>query len=609
MTYFILIKSKLIISGVFFNFEINNITDNTIFYGSEFKQEFNNLIRMNDFNFNDILKLFLLSKRFKIDNDLFEKFSFKINELISNNTLSMNKIEYKINKLKEKIKNSFDGINTKKIEIIKIQNEINYEILSVKLAKISVPPNLKRKLISITQREIIKKYKNNLHKIKPNDFILNNIKKRYEYLKEQNNEIFTSLNLEEKFNEINNLSTHVTCDFLDNVYFETNFSHKNLLNTFLFFTQNIHYQKNNETHYSNTNQNQILSFNQINIKFPNSNMIKTLNGNNSNTSASNSQTDKKPNIKLNNDEKMKEYKKYLMIIKNKFKNSNRDIFIKKKINLKFILEALFQNNYSNIIEIVNNNVDNDIDKFISECLNELNKYEYKNEASQYQDIIRSYEQIKNNKFFKIGEKIFSILSNNRKYKNIIKEIKEDFDYDSSDNEKDNKNKKLVELLVNSGGFDKRNANLIMEIINNYLDYSQALIDLDKEMKKYKFYDKENSEMVFEIKQLNYIKDFLQNLNEKLNDYNDNYELNELSKIQVNFEINSDKYINNTDDNNFKQALKEIKEFIQGKKITTILEPLKDILKDEETNFYIDESLDLVTYCWGIQNGHEYIVDL
>ena len=165
------------------------------------------------------------------------------------------------------------------------------------------------------------------------------------------------------------------------------------------------------------------------------------------------------------------------------------------------------------------------------------------------------------------------------------------------------------MIVNSGGFDKRNANLIMEIINYYLDYSQALIDLDKEMKKYKFCDKENSEMVFEIKQLNYIKDFLQNLNEKLNDYNDNYELNELSKIQVNFEINSDKYINNTDDNNFKQALKEIKEFIQGKKITTILEPLKDILKDEETNFYIDESLDLVTYCWGIQNGHEYIVDL
>jgi hypothetical protein len=254
---------------------------------------------------------------------------------------------------------------------------------------------------------------------------------------------------------------------------------------------------------------------------------KTLNDNINYESTPNSQSNKKPNIKINNDEKMKEHKKYLMLIKNKFKNSNRDIFIKKKINLKFILEALFQNNYSNIIEIVNNDDDNEIDKFISECFDELNKYQYKNETSENQDIIRSYEQIKNNNFFKIGGKIFSILSNNRKYKNIIKEIKEDFDTYCSENEKDNKNKKLVELLVNSGGFDKRNADLIMEIINNYLDYSQALINLDKEMKKYNFCDKENSELVFEIKQLNFIKDYFQNLNEKLNDYNENYVLNEL----------------------------------------------------------------------------------
>ena len=334
----VLIKSKLVISGDFFNFEINNIADNTIFYDSEFKQEFNNLISMSDFNFNDILKLFLLSKRFKIDNDLFEMFSIKINELISNNISSMNKIDSKIDKLKEKIKNSFDGINTKKIEIIKIQNEINYEILSVKLSKISVPSNLKRKLISITQREIIKKYKNNLHKIKPNAFILNNIKKRYENLKKQNNKIFESLNLEEKFNEINNISTYVTYNFIDNVYFETNFSFKSLLNAFLFFTQKLHYQKSNETHYSN--QNQIFPLNQLNIKFPNSNVIKSLNGNNSNASTLNSQSDiKPPNIKLNNDEKMKEHKKYLLIIKNKFKNSNKDIFIKKKNKFKIYLRS------------------------------------------------------------------------------------------------------------------------------------------------------------------------------------------------------------------------------------------------------------------------------
>ena len=66
MTYFILIKSKLVISGVFFNFEINNITDNTIFYGSEFKQEFNNLIRMNDFNFNNIFNCFFYQKDLKL---------------------------------------------------------------------------------------------------------------------------------------------------------------------------------------------------------------------------------------------------------------------------------------------------------------------------------------------------------------------------------------------------------------------------------------------------------------------------------------------------------------------------------------------------------------
>ena len=266
----VLIKSKLVISGVFSNFEINNITDNTIFYGPMFKQEFNNLIRMTDFNFNNILKLFLLSKRFKIDSDLFEIFSNKINELISYNTSSMNKIEYKMDKLKEKIKNNFDGINTKKIDIIKIQNEINYEILSVKLAKLSVPLNLKRKLIIITQREIIKKYKNNLHKIKPNVIIINNIKKRYENLKKQNNNLFTSLNLEEKFNEINSISTHVT-DIINNVYFETNFGLKNLLNAFLYFTQKLNYQKSNETHYSNKNQNKICSISQI-IKFPNSNI-------------------------------------------------------------------------------------------------------------------------------------------------------------------------------------------------------------------------------------------------------------------------------------------------------------------------------------------------
>ena len=85
---------------------------------------------------------------------------------------------------------------------MKIQNEINYEILSIKLSKIAIPSNLKRKLISILQWEITKKYRDKLHKIKPNFFILNNIKKRYESFKKQKKFEYERLNLEEKYQEI-----------------------------------------------------------------------------------------------------------------------------------------------------------------------------------------------------------------------------------------------------------------------------------------------------------------------------------------------------------------------------------------------------------------------
>ena len=98
----------------------------------------------------------------------------------------------------EKDKNKFEKcFNDIKIEIIKkendlikIQNEITNQILSIKLLKIAVPSNLKRKLISILQREVIKKYKNYLHKVKPNSFILNNIKNKYESFKKQNKGLY-----------------------------------------------------------------------------------------------------------------------------------------------------------------------------------------------------------------------------------------------------------------------------------------------------------------------------------------------------------------------------------------------------------------------------------
>ena len=50
----------------------------------------------------------------------------------------------------------------------------------------------------ILQREIIKKYKNYLHKVKPNSFILNNIKNKYESFRKQNKGLYISLRLDKK---------------------------------------------------------------------------------------------------------------------------------------------------------------------------------------------------------------------------------------------------------------------------------------------------------------------------------------------------------------------------------------------------------------------------
>ena len=143
---------------------------------------------------------------------------------------------------------------------MKIQNEINYEILSIKLSKIPIPSNLIRKLISMLQREIIKKFRDKLHKIKPNTFILDNIKKRYESFKKFKNSEYELLNLDEKVQEIEKLKQSADHNFIDNVYFEKEFEYKLLLNTFIYFTQKLHYQKSNSTHFSKKNQQTNLLF-------------------------------------------------------------------------------------------------------------------------------------------------------------------------------------------------------------------------------------------------------------------------------------------------------------------------------------------------------------
>ena len=82
----------------------------------------------------------------------------------------------------------------------------------------------------------------------------------------------------------------------------------------------------------------------------------------------------------------------------------------------------------------------------------------------------------------------------------------------------------------------------------------------------------------------------------------------MENIKNNFEINIEAYIKKNNDINYVQALKEIKEFIKGKNISIILGSLKNVCKGIEYNFYVDESIDLVSYCWAIQNGHDFIVD-
>ena len=68
---------------------------------------------------------------------------------------------------------------------------------------------------------------------------------------------------------------------------------------------------------------------------------------------------------------MEAYRKYLSDLKNNFKDSYKDIFIKETINLTYIVDALFKNDFSEIIEISekNKNNDNTIDDIINECLN------------------------------------------------------------------------------------------------------------------------------------------------------------------------------------------------------------------------------------------------
>ena len=581
-----LTKSRLVHTGFFSILDINNIKDSTIFYDSSFKSQFNGLLEMKTFNFDNVLNLFLLSKRFERKTDLFLEFSNDIYSLIYKNTLSVDNIEKDKNKFEKCFNNIKIEVIKKKNDLLLIQNEITNQILSIKLLKKAIPSNLKRKLISIIQREIVKKYKNYLHKIKPNAFILNSIKRKYELFKKKNMSSYNSLKLDKKINDIDKIKFEKieNSTFIDNVYFDQNFDNRNLMNTFIFFTQKLHFGKSNETHYSNR-------------EVFNNNKNMNLNGNKDIII-------KNENI---NNKRITKYKNLLNEYKNNFNNSYNDILIKQNLKFEFIMDALFKNDFSFIIETAENK-NTEFDNLINECLNELNEIKYEEDENQKQ-LKNIYSQIKSNKFQAKRKIIFSTLLSDRKYSNLVKKIQANYHGNRTVEEVitkcyDDLNKSLIEL----GGFDIRNADQIISIIETYLYYSEEIKTFDKELEDYSNYSKENSELDFEINQHKNIKNFIQKVNDDLKNYNINYVLNEMDKIKKNFENNPDNYIKKASDDTFKQALNGIKEFITGKDISLILESLKDVCKDIESKFYIDESLDLVSFCWGIQNGHDFIIE-
>ena len=98
------------------------------------------------------------------------------------------------------------------------------------------------------------------------------------------------------------------------------------------------------------------------------------------------------------------------------------------------------------------------------------------------------------------------------------------------------------------------------------------------MKKDKYYRAiiENSELTIEINQLK--KNYIQEINKNIKNYNKTYEIN---LIKNNFENKFQVYIYEIKYNNFKVALQQIKDFLEGKNINIIFDFLKEIIKDIE----------------------------
>ncbi len=582
------IDKKISNNGCFIIDNINNIKDESIFYDDDFNEDYEEILDLD--NFNNILILFLLSKRIKRKAIYFNSFCLKTHSNLNNYVNESNLLNTLCNFFLIEYSHLKDKILIKIGKLDCLKQEIYSLLLNFKLNKIIIPSNLKRKLINILLRIVIKKYKNYLHHIKPNNVIINQIKRKYQIAIKNKKEIYSEegkkIDLELKVKEIENIKEDNIINNKDIVYFEYNFKEKILLNTFLYFMQKLHFQKSNEIHFSN--QNQSIPVNEI--------TKNSLNLNNNNLNSINQQ----------NHFIIYDSNEFLQYLKQLEENINKVLYnikIKKNLNFIDIINSLFENQIEKIITQEENikNEEKEIQQIINNCI-----FQHKNIKINEDDVTNSlkikYQEIKENQFLLIGNNIINILYKNKKYRKLIEQLKE---------QKESK-KEIYEVLsnklINLGGFNKDNSKLIIQIIKNYFYIYKQYLDIEDIIKKIPQYSLEYSQLLLEIDQLNNIKEYLIEKNNEINSFNKRYELNKFENLKNSFQTNFQKYLNDTIDDKFKEVLKEIKQFIETQSITDILESLKTIFPNIESSFYFDDSDNILIFSWALQNGHSDILE-
>ena len=559
-------KDKMSDKGCFNNFEENNnFLDAQKFWNEEFLANYQ---QIKELNFDSIYKLFLISKRIN-KNEIFYQFC---------NEAKIFFLENLVDAQNSKILSLDDCLLKKKIEEentkLKFKRyDIKVNLLLLKFTQILIPPNVKRKLINILLRTIVNKYKNYLHKIKPNSIILNSIKRKYQMIKNLKKSIYDSnnviINIDKKINEINQIKVDDAYN-KDNIYFEYNFNEKTLYNTFLFFIQNLYYIKSNETHYS-----KVFPINEVISKEIYSNFF--------------SGVEDKNNEFLIYD--YKEYFNFLDEFKEYFILFNNDVYIKKRINCEALIKALLNNDFKDLIDYSENKDRKELDKLIHNL-----KREIKNtKIEEIEELRNYYDLMKNNDFLLNMENIIKQIYENKKYHNIINKLEKNL------NDKEIM-KELKTKFINLGGFPNKISQKFVQLIGIYFQVKKKF---ENEIKKIEQYSLEFCQIETEKKQLELLIHLIKENTEENNKKN---EFNPLEEIKEKCMNKLKKQYNEETDTKYKIILDEINKYLKINLINNIIELIKNDLNGINLNFYIDDSESLLTYCWAIQNNHQEILD-